>query len=110
MVGEYGFDREWGKGDIDDSQCGRWMIHSGSETMDDGRVEFVCVREVEIEATATSKSFGAQGTLVEAACGMEDEGMVLEVVVTSGGEDAVWAVKRWQERRHSLVGNDDFCH
>jgi len=35
---------------------------------------------------------------------VEDEVVVLEVAVMSGGEDAVWAVKRRQERRHALVG------
>jgi len=39
--------------------------------MDDGGVELVRMREVEIESTAMFKLFGAQGTLVETACGVE---------------------------------------
>jgi len=109
IVGEYGFEREWGKGDMNDSQCGWYVIRLGSEAMDDCGVELVCVREVEIEAAAMSEPFGTQGTLVEAACGMKDKGVVLEFAVTCGGEDAVWTVERWQERRHSLVGSDEFC-
>ena len=57
--------------------------------MNNGGVELVRVREVEVESTAMFESLGAQGALVEAMCGMEQEDMVLEVVVTSGGEDAV---------------------
>ena len=72
--------------------------------MDDSRIEFVCVGKVEVEAAATSESFGAQGTLVEMVCRVEDEGMVLEVTVAGGGKNAVWAVERWQDRRHILVG------
>ena len=77
--------------------------------MDDGGVEFVRVREVEVETAATSEPLGAQGTLVEATRRVEDEGVVLEFTVTGSGEDAVWTVERWQGWRHSLVGNDDFC-
>jgi len=80
------------------------MIHSGSEVINDSGVELVGVRKVKVEAAATSKPFRAQGALVEAAGGMEDEGVVLEFVVTDGSEDAVWAVERRQERRHALVG------
>jgi|SRR6266850_4061369 len=79
------------------------MIHSGSEAMDDGGVELVRVREVEIEAAAMSEPLGAQGTLVEATRRVEDECVVLELSVTGSGEDAVWAVERWQERRHTPV-------
>jgi len=63
--------------------------------VDNGGVEFVRMREVEVEIAATSESFRAQGTLVEAAGGMEDERMVLEFAMTGGGEDAVRAVKSW---------------
>ena len=77
--------------------------------MDDGGVKLVHVREVEVEAAAMSEPFGAQRALVEAVRGVEDKGMILEFSVTGGGEDTVYAVERWQERRHSLVGNDDFC-
>jgi len=56
-----------------------------------------------------SEPLGAQGTLVEAARGVENEDVVLEFAVTGGGEDAVQAMERWQERRHTLVGNDNFC-
>jgi len=101
---EDGIDGKWGKRDIDNSQCGGWAIFSRSEVVDDGGVELVRVREVEVEAAATSESFGAQGTLVEMVCRVEDEGMVLEVTVAGGGEDAVWAVERRQERRHTPVG------
>jgi len=80
------------------------MILSGLEAMDDGGVKFVHVGKVKVEAAATSEPFGAQGTLVKVTRGMEDEGMVLEFTVTSGGEDAVWTVERWQEWRHTLVG------
>jgi len=72
--------------------------------MDDGRVEFVRVGKMEVEAAATPESFRAQGALVEAARRMEDECMVLELAVTGGGEDAVWTVESRQERRHTLVG------
>jgi len=72
--------------------------------MDDGGVEFVRMGEVKIEAAATSETFGAQGALVEATRGMEDERMVLELSVTGSREGAVWAVERWQEWRHTLVG------
>jgi len=82
------------------------VIFSRLEAVDDGRVELMCMREVEIEATAMSKPFGAQGALVEATRGVEDKGVVLEFMVMGGGEDAVWAVKRRQERRHTLVGNN----
>jgi len=104
IVGEYGFDWEWGKGDMDDCQRGRRVIHLGSEAVDDGGVKLVRVGKVEIETAATPEPLGAQGTLVEATCGMEDEGVVLEVAMTGGGEDAVGTVERWQERRHILVG------
>jgi len=76
--------------------------------MDDGGVELVHVGKMKVEAATVFESLGAQGTLVKAARGVKDEGMVLEFAVTGGGEDAVWAVERWQEWRHSLVGNDDF--
>jgi len=72
--------------------------------MDDSGVELVCVREVKVEAAVMFEPLGAQGTLVEMARGVEDEGMVLEFSVTGGGENAVWAVERRQERRHILVG------
>jgi len=72
--------------------------------MDDGGVELVCVGKVEVEAAAMSEPLGAQGTLVEAACRVEDEGVVLEFAVTGGGKDTVWAVERRQEQRHTLVG------
>jgi len=85
------------------------MIRSGSKAMDDSGIKLVRVREVEVEAAATPESFGAQGALVEAACGMEDECMVLKFAATGGRKDAMRAVNRWQEWRHSLVGNDDFC-
>jgi len=85
------------------------VTSSRSEAVDDGGVEFVRVGKMEIEAATTSKLFGAQGALVEAAHGVEDECMILEFAVTSGDEDAVWAVERWQERRHSPVGSDNFC-
>ena len=71
--------------------------------MNDGGVELVGVGKVKVEAAATSKPFGTQGTLVEAMCGMEDEDVIAEVAVTGGGKDAVWAVERRQERRHALV-------
>jgi|SRR6266850_2548326 len=80
------------------------MIRSGSEAVDDGGVEFVRVREVEVEPAAMFEPLGAQGALVEATCGVKDEGVVLEFAATGGGKDAVWAVERWQERRHILVG------
>jgi len=35
---------------------------------------------------------------------MKQEDVELEIAVTGGGEDAVWAVERWQEQRHALVG------
>jgi len=63
--------------------------------MDNGGVEFVRVREVEVEAAATSESFGAQGALVETTCGMENKDVILEITVTGGGKDATWAVERW---------------
>jgi len=72
--------------------------------MNDSGVEFVRVGEMEVEPTAMFEPLGAQGTLVKAARGVEDEGVVLEFTVTGGGESAVWAVERWQERRHILVG------
>src|SRR6266850_3728013 len=68
IVGEYGFDWEWGKGDMDDSHDGQRVILLGSKAMDDGRVELMRVREVEVEATALFKTFGAQGALVESTC------------------------------------------
>jgi len=106
---ENGIDGEWGERDVNDGQCKGRVIHLGSEAMDDGGTELVHVREVEVEAAAMFEPLGAQGTLVEAACGVDDGGMVLEFAVTSSGEDAMRAVKRWQDRRHSLVGNDDLC-
>jgi len=84
------------------------MIRSESEPVDDGGVEFVCVGKVEVEATAMFEPLGAQGTLVEATCGVENKCVVLEFVVMGGGEDAVRAVKRWQEWRHSLVGRREY--
>jgi len=57
--------------------------------MDDGGVELMCVREVKVEAAMMSEPLGAQGTLVEMVCGVEQEDVVLEVAVTSGGENAV---------------------
>jgi len=80
------------------------MIRSGSEAVDDGGVELMCVRKVEVEAAAMPEPFGAQGTLVKAAHRVEDESVVLEFAVTGSGKDAVRAVERWQERRHILVG------
>jgi len=72
--------------------------------MDDGGVELVCVGEVKVEAAAMFEPLKAQGTLVEATRGVEDECMILEFAATSGGEDTVRAVERQQERRHILVG------
>ena len=78
--------------------------------MDNGGVEFVHVREVEIETAAMFEPLGAQGTLVEATCGVEDERVVLKFAAMGGGEDAMWAVERWQEWRHALVGERQyFC-
>jgi len=104
IVGEYGFDREWGKGDIDDGQRGRRLIRLGSEAMDDGGVKLVRVREVKVEAAATSEAFGAQGALVKAARGMKDECVILELAVAGSGEDTVGTVERRQERRHIPAG------
>jgi len=70
------------------------VIHLGSEAVDDGGVKFVHVGKVEIESTTTPETFGAQGTLVEATRGMEDERVVLELAVTGSGEDAVGTVER----------------
>jgi len=84
------------------------VIRSGSEAVDNGGVKFVRVGKVEIEAAAMSEPFGAQGALVEAACGVEDKSVVLELAVSGRGENAVWAMKSWQERRHSLMGSDEF--
>jgi len=89
---------------MDDGQHGYCTTRLGSEAVDDGGVELVHVREVKVEAAAMSEPLGAQGTLVESTCGVEDECMVLELAVTGGGEDAVWAMERWQEQRHTLVG------
>jgi len=47
------------------------VIFSRLEAVDDGGVELVCVGKVEIEAAAMFESLGAQGALVEAACGVE---------------------------------------
>jgi len=66
------------------------------------------VREVEIEAAAMSEPLGAQGTLVEATRGVEDECVVLKLSVMGSGEDAVWAVERRQEWRHTLVGESRY--
>jgi len=78
--------------------------------MDDGGVEFVCVREVKVETAATFEPFGAQGTLVEVARRVEDEVVVLEFAVTGSGENAVWTVERRQEWRHIPVGESRyFC-
>src|SRR6266850_3753864 len=96
-------DGERGERDVDNGQCGVWVIFSRSEAVDDGGIEFVCVGEVEIEAAAIFEPLGAQGTLVEAAHGVEDEGVILEFAATGGGEGAVCTVERWQERRHILV-------
>jgi len=104
VVRENGFDRERGERDVDDSQCGRRAIRSGSEAVDDGGIEFVRVGKVEIETAATPEPFRAQGTLVEAARRVKDEVVVLEFTVTGSGEDAVWTVERRQDRRHILVG------
>jgi len=71
------------------------MIFLRSEAVDDGGVELVRVREVEVEAAATFELFRTQGALMKAARGVEDEDVVLEVAVTGGGEGAVRAVKRW---------------
>jgi len=70
------------------------VIHLGSEAVDDGGVEFVRVRKMEVESTTTPETFGTQGTLVEATRGMEDERVVLELAVTGSGEDAVGTVER----------------
>jgi len=78
--------------------------------MDDGGIEFVSVGKMKVKSAMTPKPFGAQGALVEATRGVEDECVVLELSVTGSGEDAVWAVERWQDRRHILVGNDDVRH
>jgi len=72
--------------------------------MDDGGVELVRVREVKVEAAAMFEPLEAQGTLVEAVCGMKDKGVILELLAMGGGEDTVRAVERWQEQRHILVG------
>jgi len=69
------------------------MICSGSEAVDDGGAELVHMREVKVEVAATSKPFGAQGALVKAVRGVEDEGVVLEFTVMGGGEDAEWTVE-----------------
>jgi len=101
---EDGIDREWGEQDVNDGQCERCVTRSGSKAMDDGGVELVHVREVEVKAAMMFEPFGTQGTLVEATRGVEDENVVLEVSVAGSGEDTMWAVERWQERRHILVG------
>jgi len=51
---------------MDDGQHGCWTIFSRSEAVDDGWVEFMHGRKVEVEATAMLEPFGAQGALVEA--------------------------------------------
>jgi len=63
--------------------------------MDDGGIELMRVREVKVEAATMSEPLGAQGALVEAMRGVEDECVVLEFAVTGGREDAVCAVERW---------------
>ena len=72
--------------------------------VDDGGVKLVRVGEMKFEAAVKFESLGAQGTLVEAMRGVEDEGVILEVTVMSGGEDAAWTMERLQERRHTPVG------
>src|SRR6266850_8507494 len=99
-----GVDREWGEQDIDDSQRGWCNPSLGSKVVDDSGIELVCVRGVEVKAAAMLELFGTQGTLVEVACGVGQEDVVLEVAVTGRGEGAARAVKRWQDRRHALVG------
>jgi len=64
---EDGISGEWGERDVDDGQCKVRVIFSRSETVDDGWVEFVHMREVEVEPAAIFEPLGAQGTLVEAA-------------------------------------------
>jgi len=65
------------------------VIRSGSETVDDGGVEFVRVGKMEVKSAATPESFGAQGALVEATRRVEDKCVVLEFAMTGGGEHAV---------------------
>src|SRR6267142_376658 len=89
-----GIDGKWSERDVDDGQCDVQVTFSRSETVDNSGVEFMRVREVEVEAATMSEPFGAQGTLVEATRGVEDERVVLELAITGGGEGAVWAVKR----------------
>ena len=72
--------------------------------VDDGRVELVRVRKVEVKPAAIFEPLGAQGTLVEMPCRMEDEGVVLEFAVTGSSENTVWAVESRQEWRHAPVG------
>ena len=74
---------------MDDGQHEWWDPSLGSKAVDDGRIELMHVGKVEIETVAMPEPFGAQGTLVEAACGVEKKGVVLEVVVTGRGEGAV---------------------
>lgn len=49
------------------------------------------------------ESFGAQGTLVEAMCGMEED-MELEITAMGHGKGAMGTAERWQDQRHALVG------
>jgi len=44
---------------MDDGQRGYCMTRLGLEAVDDGGVEFVCVREVKVEAAAMSEFLGA---------------------------------------------------
>jgi len=86
---EDGIDGEWCERDMDNGQREYQTIFSRSEAVDDGGVELVRVREMEIESAAVSEPFWAQGALVEAVRGVEDEGVVLEVAVTGGGKGTV---------------------
>jgi len=72
--------------------------------VDNGGVELVRVRKVEVKPAAMFEPLGAQGALVETPRRMEDEGVVLEFAVMGSSENAVWAVESWQERRHAPVG------
>jgi len=71
--------------------------------MDDGGVKLMRVGKVEVKAAAMFELFGAQGALVEAGRAMEED-VELKVTMTGSSKCAVGTVERWQDRRHSLVG------
>jgi len=72
--------------------------------MGDGGVKFMCAGEVKIKVAAASEPSRAQVALVVVTCGMEDDDVVLAFFCTGRGKLAVATAERWQERRHTLVG------